>query len=316
MEKISVGGQAVIEGVMMRAPNALAIAVRKPNGEVAVKEDVWRSLSNRLKFLKWPLIRGSVVFLEALINGFQALSFSANQALEGEKGPAKEEKKLSPWGLGFIMAAAFAIGILFFVVLPHYLTGFLGQFFGRDLDVENLLFHLIDGLIKVFFFIGYIYAISLMKNIQRIFQYHGAEHKCIYAYEAGEELTVSNAQKYSTLHPRCGTAFLLVVFVISIILFSVLFPFMPRFPSLGKGLTNLIYVGIKLPLLFPIAGLAYEVIKLSGKKPNHPILRVVIAPGLWLQRITTRAPMDDQIEVALRALQGALRLESGQKAVL
>jgi uncharacterized protein YqhQ len=155
-----------------------------------------------------------------------------------------------------------------------------------------------------------------MKNIQRIFQYHGAEHKCIYAYEAGEELTVSNARKYSTLHPRCGTAFLLVVFVISIILFSVIFPFLPRFPSLGKGLTNLIYVGIKLPLLFPIAGLAYEVIKLSGKKPNHPILRVIIAPGLWLQRITTRPPMDDQIEVALRALQGALRLESGQKAVL
>jgi uncharacterized protein YqhQ len=316
MEKISVGGQAVIEGVMMRAPNALAIAVRKPNGEVAVKEDVWRSLSNRLKFLKWPLIRGSIVFLEALINGFQALSFSANQALEEEKGEGKEEKKLSPWGLGLIMSAAFAIGILFFVVLPHYLTGFLGQFFGRDLGVENLLFHLIDGLIKVSFFIGYIYAISLMKNIQRIFQYHGAEHKCIYAYEAGEELTVTNAQKYSTLHPRCGTAFLLVVFVISIILFSVLFPFLPRFPSLGKGLTNLIYVGIKLPLLFPIAGLAYEVIKLSGKKPNHPILRVIIAPGLWLQHITTRPPMDDQIEVALRALQGALRLESGQKAVL
>jgi uncharacterized protein YqhQ len=316
MGKISVGGQAVIEGVMMRAPNALAIAVRKPNGEVAVKEDVWRSLSNRLKFLKWPLIRGSIVFLEALINGFQALSFSANQALEEEKGEGKEEKKLSSWGLGLIMSAAFAIGILFFVVLPHYLTGFLGQFLGRDLGVENLLFHLIDGLIKVSFFIGYIYAISLMKNIQRIFQYHGAEHKCIYAYEAGEELTVTNAQKYSTLHPRCGTAFLLVVFVISIILFSVLFPFLPRFPSLGKGLTNLIYVGIKLPLLFPIAGLAYEVIKLSGKKPNHPILRIIIAPGLWLQHITTRPPTDDQIEVALRALQGALRLEIGQKAVL
>jgi len=316
MEKISVGGQAVIEGVMMRAPNALAIAVRKPNGEVAVKEDVWRSLSYRLKFLRWPLIRGSVVLIETLINGFQALSFSANQALEEENGQGKDGKKLSPWGLSLIMSVAFAIGILLFVVLPHYLTGFLGDFFGRDLDVENLFFHLIDGLIKVFFFLGYIYAISLMKNIQRIFQYHGAEHKCIYAYEAGEELTVSNARKYSTLHPRCGTAFLLVVIVISIILFSAIFPFLPRFPSLGKSLTNLIYVGIKLPLLFPIAGLAYEVIKLGGKKPNHPLLRIVIAPGLWLQRMTTRAPMDDQIEVALRALQGALRLESGQKAVL
>jgi uncharacterized protein YqhQ len=316
MEKISVGGQAVIEGVMMRAPNALAIAVRKPNGEVAVKEDVWRSLSHRLKFLKWPLIRGSVVLIETLINGLQALSFSADQALEVEEGQGKREKKLSSWGLGIILAAAFGIGIFFFVVLPHYLTGFLGNFFGRTLGVESFSFHLVDGLIKVFFLVGYIYGISLLKDIERIFQYHGAEHKCIYVYEAGEELTVSNARKYSTLHPRCGTAFLLVVFLISIILFSVIFPFLPKFPSLGKGLTNLIYVGIKLPLLFPIAGLAYEVIKFSGKKPNHPILRIVIAPGLWLQHLTTRPPVDDQIEVALRALKGALRLESTQKAIL
>ncbi len=316
MEKISVGGQAVIEGVMMRAPNALAIAVRKPNGEVAVKEDVWRSLSHRFRFLKWPLIRGSVVLIETMINGLQALSFSADQALEEEDSQGKGKKKLSSWGLSLILATAFGIGILFFVVLPHYLTGFLGNLFGRALGVESFSFHLVDGLIKVSFLVGYIYVISLLKDIERIFQYHGAEHKCIYVYEAGEELTVSNARKYSTLHPRCGTAFLLVVFLISIILFSVIFPFLPKFPSLGKGLANLIYVGIKLPLLFPIAGLAYEVIKFSGKKPNHPILRIVIAPGLWLQHLTTRPPVDDQIEVALRALKGALRLESGQKAVL
>jgi uncharacterized protein YqhQ len=316
MNKISVGGQAVIEGVMMRVPNALAIAVRKPNGEVVVKEDVWHSLSRRFKFLKWPLIRGSVVLIETLINGFQALAFSANQALEEEKKEGAPEGKLSSWTLGLVMAAACGIGILFFVVLPHYLTGFLGQWFHRDLGVESLYFHLIDGVIKVLFFIGYIYLISFLKDIQRIFQYHGAEHKCIYAYEAGEELTVSNARKYSTLHPRCGTAFLLIVFVISFILFSAIFPFLPQFPNLGKGWTNLIYIGIKLPLILPIAGLAYEVIKLGGKKPDHPVLKIVIAPGLWLQRMTTQPPMDDQIEVALRALQGALRLESGQKAVL
>lgn len=316
MEKISVGGQAVIEGVMMRAPNALAIAVRKPNGEVAVKEDVWRSFSNRFRFLKWPLIRGSVVLLETLINGIQALSFSANQALEEEKGKGKGEGQLTSLALSLVMAAAFGVGILFFVVLPHYGTGFLGRLFGRELGVESLSFHLVDGLIKVIFFVAYIYLISFMKDIQRIFQYHGAEHKCIYAYEAGEELTVNNARKHSTLHPRCGTAFLLIVFLISIALFSVIFPFLPKFPSLGKGLTNLIYIGIKLPLLLPIAGLAYEVIKLSGKKPDHPILKIIIAPGLWLQRMTTRPPMDDQIEIALRALQGALRLESGPKAVL
>jgi len=314
MTKISIGGQAVIEGVMMRAPNALAIAVRKPNGEVAVKEDVWRSLSNRLKFLKWPLIRGSVVFLEALINGLQALSYSANQALEEEKG--KKADKLSSFALTLVMVAAFGIGLLFFVVLPHYLTGFLGQFFGRDLSVDSILFHLIDGVIKVFFFVSYIYFISFMKDIRRIFQYHGAEHKCIFAYENEDELTVSNCQRYSTLHPRCGTAFLLLVFLISIFLFSLTFPFLPKFPELGKTLENLVYVGIKMPLLFPIAGLAYEVIKISGKKPDHPLLRWIIAPGLWLQRLTTRPPSDDQVEIALRALQGALRLETGRKIIL
>ena len=314
MTKISVGGQAVIEGVMMRAPNALAIAVRKPNGEVAVKEDVWRSLSNRLKFLKWPLIRGSVVFLEALINGLQALSYSANQALEEEKG--KKADKLSSFALTLVMVVAFGVGLLFFVVIPHYLTGFLGQFFGRDLSVDSILFHLIDGVIKVFFFVSYIYFISFMKDIRRIFQYHGAEHKCIFAYENGDELTVSNCQKYSTLHPRCGTAFLLLVFLISIFLFSLIFPFLPKFPGLGKTLENLVYVGIKMPLLFPIAGLAYEVIKFSGKKPDHPLLRWIIAPGLWLQHLTTRPPSDDQVEIALRALQGALRLETGQKIIL
>ena len=305
MNKIAVGGQAVIEGVMMRAPNALAIAVRRPNGEVVVKEDVWRSFSNRFKFLKWPFVRGSVVLFETLVNGMQALSFSANQALEEGK-----DEKLSSWAIASVMAVAFGIGLLFFVVLPHYLTGFLGQAFGRELSVESFLFHLVDGLIKVLFLVAYIYAISQLKDIRRIFQYHGAEHKSIFAYEAGEELTVSNARKYSTLHPRCGTAFLLFVVVISIVLFSALFPFLPRFPGLGKAAANVVYVAIKLPLLFPIAGIAYELIKLSGKKADHPILRLAIAPGLWLQRLTTRPPTDDQLEIALRALQGALRIET------
>ncbi len=314
MTRIAVGGQAVIEGVMMRAPNSMSIAVRKPNGDVAVKEDIWHSLSRRFPFLKWPMLRGSVVLAETLINGLQALSFSANQALDEEKGGKNE--RLSSWALTLILGAAFGIGLLFFVVLPHYLTGFLGSLFDRDLGVESFFFHLIDGVIKVLFFVGYIYIISRLGDIQRIFQYHGAEHMSIYAYEAGEELTIANARKYSTLHPRCGTAFLLIVFLISILLFSAIFPFLPKFPSLGKGWANLIYIGIKLPLLFPIAGCAYEVIKLSGKKPNHPALRIILVPGLWLQHLTTRPPMDDQIEIALRALQGALRLESEQKMVL
>ena len=312
MDKLPVGGQAVIEGVMIRAPHAMAIAVRKPNGEVVVKEEKWRSLSRRFPFLKWPFIRGSVVLVETLINGLQALSFSANQALEDES----RHGQLSSWALAGILAAAFGIGILFFVILPHYLTGFLGPLIGRDLQVRSFLFHWVDGLIKVGFLVGYIYCISRMKDIRRIFQYHGAEHQSIHAYEAGKDLTVSNARQFSTLHPRCGTAFLLVVLVISIFVFSAVFPFLPGFSSLGKGVANLIQIGMKLFLLIPIGGIAYEFIKLAGKKCNHPLSRLAIAPGLWLQRLTTAPPPDDQIEIALRALQGALKLERQQIIVL
>ncbi|MBI4495903.1 MAG: DUF1385 domain-containing protein [Deltaproteobacteria bacterium] len=313
MERITVGGQAVLEGVMMRSPRALAVAVRKPNGEVAVKEDLWRSLAQRWKFLKWPLLRGSVVLVETLVNGLQALSFSASQAMGEEE---KEKGRFSSWGLGLGIAAALGIAILLFVILPHLLTGELSRLLGREVGVELVSFHLLDGLIKVLFFLGYVCLISLLPDIRRVFQYHGAEHKCIHAYEAGEELTVGNARKHSVLHPRCGTAFLLIVLLISIGLFSLLFPLLPGFPSLGKTGNTLIQVGIKLPLLFPIAGLAYEVIRMGGKRPNHPGLRLVLAPGLWLQRLTTRPPQDEQIEIALRALQGALRLETGEKTVL
>ncbi len=312
MDKLPVGGQAVIEGVMMRAPHAMAIAVRKPNGEVVVKEERWSSLSHRFPFLKWPFIRGSVVLMETLVNGLQALSFSANQALED----GSHNGKLSSWALAGILAVAFGIGILFFVILPHYLTGFFGPLIGRDLQVRSFLFHWVDGLIKVAFLIGYIYCISRMKDIRRIFQYHGAEHQSIHAYEAGEDLTVSNARKYSTLHSRCGTAFLLVVLVISIFVFSAVFPFLPEFSSLGRGVSNLIQIGMKLLLLIPIGGIAYEFIKLAGKKSNHPLSRLAMTPGLWLQRLTTNPPTDDQIEIALRALQGALKLERQQIIVL
>ena len=312
MEKLSVGGQAVIEGVMMRAPHAMAIAVRRSNGEVVVREERWRSISHRLPFLKWPFIRGSVVLVETLINGFQALSFSANQALED----GSDGGKLSSWALAGIMAVAFGIGVLFFVVLPHYLTGFLGPLIGRDLQVRSFLFHWVDGSMKAGFLVGYIYCISRMKDIRRIFQYHGAEHQSIHAYEAGEELTVANARKYSTLHPRCGTAFLLVVLVVSIFIFSAVFPFLPESSSSARGLPNLVHIGLKILLLIPIGGIAYEFIKLTGKNSNHPLARLAMTPGLWLQRLTTKPPTDDQIEIALRALQGALKLEGQQIEVL
>jgi uncharacterized protein YqhQ len=312
MDKLTVGGQAVIEGVMMRAPHAMAIAVRKPGGEVVVREETWRSFSQGFPFLKWPFIRGSVVLMETLINGVQALSFSASQALDD----GSHHEKLNSWALAGILAAAFGIGILFFIILPHYLTGFIGILIGRNLQVRSVLFHFVDGLIKVAFLVGYIGCISRMKDIRRIFQYHGAEHLSIHAYEAGEDLTVSNARKYSTLHPRCGTAFLLVVFVISILTFSVVFPLLPDFSPLGRGIANLIQIGMKLLLLIPIGGIAYEFIKLTGKKSGHPFWRLTMTPGLWLQRLTTEPPTDDQIEIALRALLGALKIEGQQIVVL
>ncbi|RMD99536.1 MAG: DUF1385 domain-containing protein [Deltaproteobacteria bacterium] len=303
--QLDVGGQAVIEGVMMRSPRSFVVAVRKPNGEIVVREDLWRSLSGRFSFLKWPFFRGTVVLLEALQNGIQALTFSANHAVEEEE----EEAELTPWAIWGTIAVSFALGIAFFVLLPHFLTLLSGRLFGKDLTVDSVLFHAIDGAIKATLFVGYVYVISFWKDIRRIFEYHGAEHKSIYAYENGEALTVENARKYPTLHPRCGTSFLIMVILVSIVLFSAIFPLLPTFPHWHRATRNLFYMLIKIPLMFPVAGLAYEVIRFSGKHPDHPLVKLFILPGLLLQKITTREPSDDQLEIALIALKRALWYE-------
>jgi len=308
---VRVGGQAVIEGVMMRAPRAIAIAVRKANGEVVIKGDVWRSLAERFSFLKWPILRGVLVLGEALVNGIQALSFSANQAMEEEE--SGRATGTGSWAIFFTMVVAMALGIFLFVVLPHVISLWIAEIAPEALGIDSVYFHLIDGLLKIAFFLLYILGISQLKDIQRIFQYHGAEHKSIYAYEAGEALTVENARKYSTLHPRCGTAFILMVLIISIVIFSIVFAFIPKPVAWPFWVSNAAYIFLKIGLMLPIAGLSYELTRWTSARPDHAWVRPFVAPGLYLQRLTTREPSDDQIEVALRALNRALSLNSQYK---
>lgn len=304
---MNVGGQAVIEGVMMRTPHSFTIAVRRPDGSIAVKEEAWRSLWDKHTFLRKPFLRGVVVMLETLINGMQALTFSANEAFPEE---AKDEK-LSNAQITMTLASSFAMGIGMFVALPHLLTYGLGLLLGTDaLDPNGVLFHLVDGLIKLLIFVGYIYGISFLKDIQRVFQYHGAEHKSIYTWEAGEDLTVENARKHTTLHPRCGTSFLMFVMLVSVFLFTGIFPLlMPSLENIPVLARNLLMVAIKIPLMFPIAAISYEAIRFSGRYPKNPILGLISKPGLWMQNLTTAEPTDDQLEVALTSLRQALAIE-------
>jgi uncharacterized protein YqhQ len=295
MAKINIGGQAVIEGVMMRAPRSMAIAVRRPDGEIVVKKEEVVPLSERFPLVKLFIVRGAVALFSSLIIGIKALNFSANEAIaEGE-----EKEELSPWALGGTMAVAFGFGILLFFILPLYLTKLLVPVIGGS----NIVFNLVDGVIRVAVFLLYIWAISRMSDIQRVFQYHGAEHKSIFAFEAGDELTVDNVRKYSRLHPRCGTSFLLIVMLVSIGVFSLI----PKlWPFYLKG-------GSRIVLLPLIAGISYEFLKWTAKNDQSALVKMIIGPGLALQRLTTREPDDSQIEVAIRSMNEALEVNAGYK---
>ena len=310
---INVGGQAVIEGVMMRAPRTMTVAVRAPSGEIMLKKDALKLMADRWKFLKWPILRGTIALFSSLALGMKALNFSANCALEelktgdeaqgsGTVEKAKAKKTSKPMGdlaVGATMFLSLGLGLALFFYLPLYLTQAMKNLLPIT-QASSLMFNLVDGVIRISIFLLYIFAISRMKDIKRVFEYHGAEHKVIYAYESGEPLTVENARKYSTLHPRCGTSFLLIVMVLSILVFS----FVPRSaPFYMKALSRFVLI----PL---IAGLSYEFIRFSAKKKDNPIIKAAITPGLWLQRLTTREPSDDQIEVAVRALTEAVDEEN------
>jgi uncharacterized protein YqhQ len=307
MDKIRVGGQAVIEGVMMRAPKSLTVAVRKSDGSIKVKEDPVNSIAETFPILKKPLFRGVVILFESLVHGMSALTYSANEAAEEEDG----DGDISPWMMGLTVVFSLAFGVFLFVVVPHLATAYMGKITPWDIGIESFWFHLIDGVIKVLIFIIYLMVISLMPDIKRVFMYHGAEHKSIFTYEAGDELTVENARKYDRQHPRCGTSFILIVLLVSIVVFAAIFPLMPELQGLSKLLKNLVYVFIKIPLLVPISGISYELIRLAGEKKDNRLLRAMSLPGVWLQHITTREPSDDQIEVALAALNTALMMEEG-----
>ncbi len=301
--RFPVGGQAVIEGVMMRAKHTLAIAVKRPDGSITIKEDRLHTLAERFPFLRWPFVRGPVVLLEALIYGIKALTFSAQASLD------EEEEQLSSWSLFLTMAFAFGIAILFFGLLPHYLSGWVGWLWGAQLTVNNFSFHVVDGILKIVFFLLYVWFISFMDDIRRVFEYHGAEHKSIFTFEAGEELTVENARKHQIWHPRCGTSFILVVLLTSILVFTILFPLMPGLKLAGRFTTNLLQVGIKILLMFPIAAISYEIIRLGGRYADNPVCKLVLWPGLMTQRLTAREPSDEQLEVALEALRSVVSQE-------
>ena len=309
----SIGGQAVIEGVMMRGPEKIAIAVRKPDGEIALDVKEVNSAFKKHKWLKLPILRGCIAFFDSLVTGVKALMYSAEffDLEEEETQPSKFEKYLTE-KLGdkmkdviiyfsVFVSLIFSIGV--FMLLPKVIVEGVSWLIktlapgnaGEAISGNNFLMSLIEGIVRISIFLIYIVLVSRMKDIQRVFEYHGAEHKSIFCYEAGEELTVENARKFTRLHPRCGTSFLLFVMIISIILFSLI----PRFANIFASL------GMRLLLLPVVAGLAYEVIKFAGRSKSKCVA-VLTKPGLWMQKLTTREPDDSQLEVAIASLKAVL----------
>ena len=281
-KKAAVGGQAVIEGVMMRNKDKVAIATRAGNGRIKVKTEKFKSLAKKYPFLKLPFFRGVLNLIEMLVMGINALTYSANQ-LAGE-----EDEELSTLQIVLTISIAVLITIAVFIVLPLFLTKLITS-------NRSILFNVIDGLIRIVLFIGYIWGISLMKDIKRVFQYHGAEHKAVNCYEAGEKLTPKNCRKFTTAHRRCGTTFLILVLIISILIFSLITSPQWYIKLIGRIL-----------LLPVIIGVSYEVLKLGAKYEKNIILRIISAPGLWLQKLTTKQPDDKQVEVAIKSLKKVL----------
>ena len=288
---MTVGGQAVLEGVMMRTPSNWAVAVRKPDGEIAQVCRVIASPMAKRRIYRLPVIRGIIALGESLAIGFRALAISANYAAQEEGVEDDEQFELSRGQMIFAFAIAIGFAVALFKVGPALITSQLG--------IETTqAFVVIEGLIRVGIFILYLVLISLLPDLRRLFQYHAAEHKAINAYEAGEELTPERVQRFSLIHPRCGTAFLLWVMVIAIFVFA----FFGR-PDWYWLIASRI---LMLPL---IAGLAYELIRFAGKHQGNRVVMTLLAPGLWLQRLTTRQPTLDQLEVSIRALEEVLERE-------
>jgi uncharacterized protein YqhQ len=367
-KEIIVGGQAVIEGVMMRAPNSYAVAVRRQDGSIVSKSERLPKLSDRYPILKTPVLRGSAVLIHSMMLGIKALNFSATVAFEDQTGEEKAKVEQKPAvqaaaaagalattahaieapdqivatneveakssGAGATATAAGSIAfalvfnVLLFIVLPLLLTNVLFIHFGwgnaPQVSIDqaaaasapwyaearmwlqaylkpvrpSVAFNLVDGVIRMFFFLLMIWGFSRLNDIKRVFEYHGAEHKTVFAWEAGEDLTVSNARRHPRQHPRCGTSFLMVVMLVSIVLFSAV-----KFDSLSLNMLT------RIALIPLIAGISYEIIRAAGRKESSAIFKLMTLPGIWMQNLTTREPSDDQLEVAIYALKESLKLE-------
>lgn len=306
----NVGGQAVIEGVMMRSPEKVSTSVRLPDGRIVTKTEGFISLTRRKKLFGKILIRGVISFFEMLILGIRTLNYSAEIAASGEAEPEQDAPVSQSGNFNFAIAltviVSLAIGLGIFFFLPILITHLF------SIGKEAVGFNLVAGIIRLAIFLAYVWVLSRFQSFRRIFQYHGAEHKSIFAFEADLPLSVESTHQFRTHHPRCGTSFILIVAMLAILtysvsdtIFAVIFGHPPA--VLERFATHLVF----LPL---VAGLAFELLKLSGKTRNSMITRVLIAPGLWLQRITTREPSDEQVEVALEALRSSIvgtALESG-----
>jgi uncharacterized protein YqhQ len=294
VKKTSIGGQALIEGIMMKGPDKIATAVRKPDGEIVVKESEIKPLFKH-KFFKLPIIRGSFVLIDSLVNGVKELMYSAEFFGEDYEEDAldkflkkvfKDKADTAIIYVSVIIALLFSVGI--FILGPTLLTNFL-----KNIVKSTLLLNLIEGIIRVFLFVGYVYLVSKLNDIKRVFMYHGAEHKTIYCYENGEDLTVENVRKYKTLHPRCGTSFMINVMLISILVFS--------FFGWPNPLMRLV---IRVAMLPVIAGLSYELNRYVGNSDSENIFtKIITYPGFQIQKITTKEPDDSMIEVAIAAME-------------
>jgi uncharacterized protein YqhQ len=292
----AIGGQAVLEGVMMRGPSNWAVAVRKPDGEIAEVSRTIESPMARHRVFRLPVIRGVVALGESLAIGFRALAISANYAAQEPNDKGEVQTEISRGQIAFAFAFAIGFALLLFKVGPAI-------FVDKVIPVESgTWFVVIEGIVRVTVFIVYLSLISLLPDLRRVFQYHAAEHKAINAYEAGEELKPEIVQRFSLIHPRCGTAFLLWVMVVAIFVFA----------FFGRPAWYWL-IASRILLLPVIAGIAYELIRFAGKHSKNPLLMTLLAPGLWLQRLTTREPTLDQIEVSIRALREVLDLEGRSK---
>jgi uncharacterized protein YqhQ len=287
----AIGGQAVLEGVMMRGPRNWAVAVRKPDGEIAHISRAIDPLMARHWALRLPIVRGVVALGESLAIGFRALSVSANYAAVEEMEGDEEPAEIGRWALFFSFAVAIGFAVMLFKVSPALLADLLPIRSGG-------YFVMVEGLIRVAIFVAYLSLLSMIPSLRRVFQYHAAEHKAINAYEAGESLTPEVTQRYSLIHPRCGTAFLLWVMVIGVFVFALF----------GRPAWYWLIIS-RIALLPLIAGIAYELIRFAGKHAENRVLMTALAPGLWLQRLTTREPTLDQLEVSIRALREVLERE-------